>query len=1436
MPDPHCTGVVVMTPSETNTPRGSEATASDSRLPDAEERAISVVQRNFRSLSQTKQEELSRSIEAGPPGSQPDVICASETGLNDPSARRHRLSGYSVYSRQRADNPQKGGVAVFVRNSSVTTHMELSRSPPDSLIEAITVKIVVNGQYYHVTSAYVPGSRAHELKEESLEGINIPGLDNTEVSHIVCGDFNVHDPAWSSLEVKLHQGEILRDWAADNGLDILNDPSTPTWRGKTVAGVSTGSPDITMVRAPDYRLWKTREDSLSDHAEISFEVGHATAIRKPPKRSFWSYDKADWASFAEAAHEALSSLSDPTIEQLEARIRKAAFRHIPRGFRQERATFWSPAMQTAADDTNRAARTVREAPPETLEAAEAALKLSKEQKEETFKLERQRLFREKLREMAGDRRAVWRYIKTKKSNARFSGSVLYDQQGTELPERKQQARAFLSLYSSVASKPDDAPRAEPVDVPDAAEYRAFTWGEWRDALRRTKKNKAVGPCNISVEMICRLSEPSQRILLASVNETLRTGQLPRSWLMGEIIPLPKPGKDPKMLKSYRPVTLTSHLCKVVERMMSRRVLYFIAHKLDPAQFGFRKYRSTADALARLLDQIVVAFNRYEEHETQYAYKGIRRYWNTKVVAILIDFSSAFDTIDHKLAIDRLESLGVPEYERRWIHQFMTERSNRVQLDGATTGWQRFTAGVPQGTVLGPLLFIIAMDSLLAGLKTIGGITSVAYADDLTITAQSTKVENTETVLQKALDYVRDWCKTSHMKVNVAKTNGQVFSYNPKATDGPEHGPITLHYGEGPDAAPIVAKRCVGDDAKEKLLGLVLHSRLNFSKHVMHLKSRALEAKGQLSLVAGPRHGYGQELLRQFAEGLCLSRLTYPLELIYHMLNEYQTGRLDETHRSILRTQAGLYRTTSRDDVFAETQAAPLELRMLERAATWRERLAVSDAEQRAFSHKQQPPVSKQKDASRAVYLTTPLTNAQQAARKAFQWAGMNYDAPRIPLAGDPVPWMDVPDNVKFFSELPQAKNKLTTEQQRLMSQEALDQHGESDIQVWSDGSSHTQLFGTGTPAPSGAAVCIITPSGATITVRRPTGIGAGTMTSELRGILMGLRELLKFLADNGIPPPRVIFATDSKSSIAHLQGGPLAASDQLVEEVWEAIFSLAPRCHQIIFQHVFSHCGLPHNEKADEAAQQAAASTQEDLPIAHRDARSAIRAYTRHLTRKWRANTAKESRSFRTKHFGSGPPPREERKWPREEQSAAARIRCDVHPLIGEPVRAYAPTMALSCRWCSKADHHESKQPKEEEIPQMARKGAVNCPICKKQISSAKELAPHYKSMHKGVPPPTAKQPLKCGHDNCTATFTNGAARKQHYKVSHNGDAPVIPRAPSTGPTETLQHCITECPALGPQRQEFSIPPLLSTPYQAYVSTNMQQITRFILAVVDGQP
>jgi ribonuclease HI len=1397
-----------------------------------------VLQRNWRGFTRQKQESLLNSTlkEAGP---QPDIVLLIDTHLADRVATAHHVAGYSMYHRERPNQTVRGGVGILVRNSPDLTHRLAFKSDGED-IEAIGVEVAAAGHTQLYISAYAPDYAM--VTQERLDAALQHVIQHPDKSVVLGADFNTHHEMWDSQPFSERgQGEELLQWLAVQGMLLANDPTKATRQGEQAFGTARAqsewrksSPDITAVRGPVIQKWDTTFTAESDHAIITYSVGSGEECSNNPKRAFWNTDKANWTKFAAEVDRLFDSNMPLTIAKAQQLIRQAACAHIPRGFRGTRAALWSPAMEeterqwqaTAAAEAAEADQNKRH------ELAKAKWE-AKTLMERTFASERTRLFKERLEEAKDDCTKVWQLVRNVGRNARFEGSILKDKNGDIITSKKQQAKAFVRQYAAVAKRSPDS-SAPPKIRTTGATRHDITWEEWKNALAQMKNRKAPGIDEVTSDMLKRLSQSAQLQLVGLLNQSLATGDVPESWRTGNIIPLLKPGKNATEMKSYRPVTLTSHLSKVMERIIAARVVYVVGDKLQKTQFGFRHGRSTIDAVARLVHFVTEALNEWESWREGKGQTAKYCTKNHRAAAVLVDFSSAFDTIDHSMVISKLRQLGVQDFEARWLRNFLCDRRNRVSLDEVKSPFVKFTAGVPQGTVLGPLLFVLAMDSLLARLAQIPGLLTIAFADDLTLATKAKTGTDTAAILQQALDIISDWCEQSKMKVNTEKTKAVVFT-TALATTHESTPSLTFRCPDGTRVGIDAGFKLEDGSAPGKLLGVCLDARLHFTGHVRYARNKTTQALTQLAVISRPCSEMSKESLKAFSSGYAGAKLLYGLEIIYHYLSDRQKELLDRVYRTIMRRRVGLLDRTESTGSSLEADEPDLESRIAIRTAAWYERLLAGATDQAAFGTTTQAPPSRLRSHGEDVakhYMASVITHARELASAPLVWAGISPNQKRVksylPECGLP-PWWAVPQNILIRSSLGKRKGDLSIQEQRTLSETAVSEHGEPDWQIWTDGSSYFSLIHDGPgAAASGSAAIIVDPAELVTHVSAAAGLGASSKTAEERALLLGLRTIVARGAGGSL----LLVATDSQSTLKDLERGPLRCSSEITLDVWQMLAQIASQFGRIVIQHVFGHCGLKYNDMADEVAERATHLDQTSAPLKMADARAIARAYYK---ARWRAKCAADENSHRVTVWGAEKPPVEEASWPRKLQVAAAMIRTNASPTYGPLHRMLHPNDALSCRFCCPQDHsQEEKRDAASTAVATHSQARVECPLCGQSCVERAVLKKHMTRKHPGEKLEWAK--FACGHEGCQHKSMTQKERQAHWSAAHGGARPkTTERRPSTGPPETLLHLL-RCTMLAAYREKYGVGELTdeeceSGTWTISVRKRMENVCKFVVSL-----
>ena len=222
---------------------------------------------------------------------------------------------------------------------------------------------------------------------------------------------------------------------------------------------------------------------------------------------------------------------------------------------------------------------------------------------------------------------------------------------------------------------------------------------------------------------------------------------PNKLKISKIIPIYK-SKDKDQLNNYRPISLLPSISKIYEKVVYKRLYNFINPSLYERQFGFRAKRLTIQAIIELNTDIIESFED----------KDI-------TMATFLDLSKAFDTIDHTILIEKLRRYGIRGIALNWFKSYLTNRSHFVKYKNYSSASSDMICGVPQGSVLGPLLFIIYTNDLPNCLKT---CKCILFADDTTIYKKSSNLSELYSTLNTELNALADWFRANKLSLNVGK--------------------------------------------------------------------------------------------------------------------------------------------------------------------------------------------------------------------------------------------------------------------------------------------------------------------------------------------------------------------------------------------------------------------------------------------------------------------------------------------------------------------------------------------------------------------------------------------------------------------------------------------------------------------------------------------
>ena len=277
-----------------------------------------------------------------------------------------------------------------------------------------------------------------------------------------------------------------------------------------------------------------------------------------------------------------------------------------------------------------------------------------------------------------------------------------------------------------------------------------------EKLKGLNEHKAFGVDKVSPYVLKKSAEAFSVPLTLIFQKSLDTGEVPNEWREANVSPIFKKGSKLEPA-NYRPVSLTSIVCKTIESIIKDRIMIYLVENdlIAPEQHEFVPKKACNTNLLETMDLITEAINL-----------------GFIVDLILLDFAKAFDKVSHAKLIHKLTACGVNQILVRWIKAFLTNRRQRVVIGDNYSCWEEVLSGVPQGSVLGPLLFIIFINDLPKLLNHL----SKLFADDCKIIG-ILREPNDSVVLQNDINKLQEWAKVSQMSFNYSKCKSMHFGRN-----------------------------------------------------------------------------------------------------------------------------------------------------------------------------------------------------------------------------------------------------------------------------------------------------------------------------------------------------------------------------------------------------------------------------------------------------------------------------------------------------------------------------------------------------------------------------------------------------------------------------------------------------------------------------------
>ena len=825
---------------------------------------------------------------------EPDIFALCETWLHN---YEPKFSNYTTEWKHRGGHG--GGIGLLI-NKNVQYRVLPLQLYVNGVLECQAITVYNRkGKTTNILNLYNPnkdltvGEFKHYIKQLGS-------------SFLILGDFNAHTSLLVSETVRANAtGITLEDAILEEEVCLINEIDLPTYidrrtGNKSCLDLCLSSPNLATLTNIRPFL-----DVGSDHMCLKVTVEVEPFKSREVHLPKWKTDATSLSNFSN--HYISPTIMNPnnvnsTVEDLVARISNSADicltkQSKPAAAKSKKTPWWSKECAVAVKDRRLAHRKFWKHPTVynkiNYKAKSAKVK-------NVVKLAKQSSLQSYVSSLSSEvsQAKVWAKIKAFKS-AYSPQTFPITENNTLILDDKRKADILCKHYQEKASH-----SLQNIFVNELEAKINHNNNSYNSTIARCEfnyclnslKNTAPGPDRITNSMIKSLHPSYKDELFSIYSQSLATGDVPKLFKIGHVIPIIKPNKPKEDCASYRPITLLSCLGKFLEKIIQRRLEHFVETNniLQTNQCGFRPGKETCDILLQLKDNIYDAIQQ-------------KKY----LACMYVDLEGAFDVVWWHGLLYKLANIGIDGNLLLWFKNYLTDRKIKVTLRGQLSDEKEIKAGVPQGAVLSPILFNI----MLHDLPTQEDIQVYVFADDITIACSDTDPKIVQRKLQGYTDQLIHWTTKWGLKISSTKTKIQHFTRKRASP------PVLVL-----DGAPVKYAK------QQKLLGIIFDSLcLTWNPHINYLHSDCLRRISIMKIISSFKWGASTDILKMFYIAYVRSKILYGSPA-FSQLSERNLNKISVIQNSCLRLMLGARKTTPILSLEAESQLPPLRLLLPYKAA------------------------------------------------------------------------------------------------------------------------------------------------------------------------------------------------------------------------------------------------------------------------------------------------------------------------------------------------------------------------------------------------------------------------------------------------------------------------------------------------------------------------
>jgi len=754
-----------------------------------------------------------------------DIISLTESWLSDSNQHLYNVDGYDSFHSLRPPGKRGGGITVLV-NSDLKAKCIKNAQLSNDCLETLFIDIKTkDNKHLFLGSVYKPPSANSEQfinsMTEIISSIHVRQSDQI----IVCGDFNIN-----LLEIdSINDNAAINLLTSMNALSLLPTISIPTRNTDT----SNTLIDNFFTNIPTDFLSGCLYSDVSDHLPIFLIQKNCIKNErndKPVKIEYRLVNDLTIANFAQVIRDnnfsSIYNCNDcsKSVEILTKILNEAYHSCCP-----IKVKTVSPRTLSKPWITNSILQNIKKR--QNMYSLQRKNLISKENYNRfknfvTAQVRRSKkdYYEYKLKMYKKDMKKTWGLINniikpTSKKSVKNIKSLTVN--NTSVIRNEEIANAMNNFFTTIGKN-----IAESIPtVPQDGTFQEFLTGDFQRSFFFSPvtnndihstiismKNKRGNKTELPVNLLKHVSHIIAPVIAYIINQSLSIGLFPESLKIARVTPIPK-GGDPTNVSNYRPISVLPLISKIFEKVAHKQLYNYLEQNeiLSSSQFGFRRKKSTSHAL---LDQLQFIYSNIDE--------------GNFVFSVFLDFRKAFDCVDHEILLSKLRHYGVRGIAQDWFKSYLNNRKQFTAVNGSESSLKNITHGVPQGSILGPLLFLLFINDLTHSSTY---FKYILFADDSTLSTTFNETESNIAVqtINSELKHVSKWLKVNKISINIDKTKYILFSYRKELKLPPIY----------------IGNSQVIETSHTKFLGVHLDQHLTFKQHVNFIHSKASKSLGVL---------------------------------------------------------------------------------------------------------------------------------------------------------------------------------------------------------------------------------------------------------------------------------------------------------------------------------------------------------------------------------------------------------------------------------------------------------------------------------------------------------------------------------------------------------------------------------------------------------------